>query len=367
MQYILVSRKTVELQYGINMETLKVKTGSEQLKSDIYDQVQRGLLKKNDRLLAEDKLAKHYGLGIKLVRRALGDLEAEGIIIRKKRVGTFIKNSNMSGNRYVSVLHFDMSSATAYHSEIFSGIEKGLKGLNCSMQTNVIQGRRIAGSRRDLLYDLILGGKIDGLLLLSWLERDEIEMLQENNVPFVAAGFEYRNLDVPTVVGDIKEMLSRTVSELTNAGHKRIGMITGTTGILTPDVIMAQEKLISEYQKIMQGQGILHPEFLQKGLFTERDGYWLMEELLRNDDYPSAIIVCGNDLANGAVKALYEHGQGKNITIFPLADSEGMLPKPLMKRPISQIGETAAKMLYDIIEGHELKSQKVYLESELIR
>lgn len=349
------------------MEILKAKTGSERLKSDIYDQVRRGLLKKNDRLLAEEKLSEHYGLGIKLVRRALGDLETEGIIIRKKRVGTFIKNSNISGNRYISVLHFDMASTTAYHSEIFSGIEKGLKGLNCSMQTNVIQGRRIAGSRRDLLYDLILGGKIDGLLLLSWLERDEIEMLQENNIPIVAAGFEYRDLEVPTVVGDIREMLSRTISELTTAGHKHVGMITGTTGVLNSDVIMAQEKLISEYETIMQTQGIFHPDFLQKGLFTERDGYWLMEELLRHDDCPSAVIVCGNDLANGAIKALYEHGQGKDITIFPLADSEGMLPKPMMKRPISQIGETATRMLYDIIEGHELKSQKVYLESELIR
>ena len=349
------------------MEVLKVKTGSERLKGDIYDQVQRGLLKKNDRLLAEEKLAEHYGLGIKLVRRALSDLETEGIIIRKKRVGTFINNSNISGNRYISVLHFDMASATAYHSEIFSGIEKGLKGLNCSMQTNAIQGRRIAGSRRDLLYDLVLDGKIDGLLLLSWLERDEIEMLQENNIPMVAAGFEYRNLEVPTVVGDIREMLSRTITELTNSGHERIGMITGTTGVLNSDVIMAQEKLISEYEKIMQKRGIFHPDFLQKGLFTERDGYWLMEELLRHDDCPSAVIVCGNDLTNGALKALYEHGQGKDVTIFPLADSEGMLPKPLMKRPISQIGETATRMLYDIIEGNELKSQKVYLESELIR
>ena len=349
------------------MELLKVKTGVDQLKDDIYNQVQQGLLKKNDRLLSEEKLADHYKLGIKLVRRALSELESEGLIVRKKRIGTFINKSNISGSHYISVLHFGMSASTAYHSEIFNGIENALKGMNCSMQTNAIQGRRIAGSRRDLLYNLILEGKIDGLLLLSWLERDEIEMLQQHNIPMVVAGFEYRNLNIPTVVGDIREMLKRTVDELISSGHESIGMITGTTGVINENVIMAQEKLISEYEVQLKKRNIYNPEFLQQGLYTERDGYWLMEELLRKDNCPSAVIVSGNDLANGALKAMYEHGQGKDIKIFSLADSQGMLPKPLMRRPIKQIGETATKMLMDIIEGRELTSPKVYLESELVR
>lgn len=365
---ILVSRKLVEETLRVViMSILKAETGSDKLKADIYKQLQRGLLKKNDRLFSEEKLASHYGLGIKIVRKALAELEEEGVVVRKKRVGTFINNANVSGQRYISVLHFDITASTAYNAEIFKGIESGLRGLNCSMQINTIQSRRVAGSRRDLLYDLIFEGRIDGLILLSWLEKDEIEMLMENNISLVVAGFEYRDLDVPTVVGDSRAMLDRTINELMAEGHDRIGMITGTTGVVNPDVIMAQEKLISEYEKITQDKGIFHPELLRQGLFTERDGYWLMQELLSRNDYPGAVITCGNDLSNGALKAVYDYGQGKNIKLFPLADRECMLPKPLMKRPIYKIGETAARMLDDIIERRELKARKVYLDAELLR
>ena len=352
---------------GFIMNILKADTGRDKIKADIYRQIQRGHLKKNDRLFSEENLAKHYGIGIKIVRRTLSELENEGVVIRKKRVGTFINNPNISGTTHISVLHFDMTAASAYTAEMFRGIEDGLRGLNCSMQINPIQGRRIAGSRRTLLYDLIFESKIGGLLLLSWLEKDEIEMLLEKNIPLVVAGFEYRDLDVPTVLDDIRGMLDRTIAELLASGHERIGMITGTTGVLNPDVIMAQEKLLSEYEKVTAAKGIFHPELLKQGLFTERDGYWLMQDLLMRKDYPTAVIACGNDLANGALKAIYEYGKGKKVTLFPLADREDMLPKPLMKRPISKIGETAANMLNDIMERRELKARKIYLDSELIR
>jgi len=349
------------------MSILKAEIGSDRIKSDIYKQIQRGQLKKNDRLFSEENLARHYGIGIKIVRRTLAELEDEGIVIRKKRIGTFINNSNVSATRNISVLHFDITASSAYNAEMFRGIEDGLRGMNCSMQINPIQGRRISGARRTLLYNLLFESKISGLLLLSWLEKDEIEMLQKNNIPLVAAGFEYRDLDVPTVLSDIPAMLDRTIAELTAAGHKSIGMITGTTGVLNPDVVMAQEKLVSEYEKITSAGGIFHPELLKQGLFSERDGYRLMRDLLLRKDYPTAVVACGNELANGAFKAIYDHGHGKKVMLFPLAEQAGMLPKPLMKSPISKIGEIATKMLGDIMDGRKPEARKIYLEAEFIR
>jgi DNA-binding LacI/PurR family transcriptional regulator len=349
------------------MQTLKARTGSDQLKEDIYNQVKRGLLKKNDRLLSEEKLAEHYDLGIKLVRKALRGLESEGIIIRKKRVGTFINTGNIASVRNIAVLEFDLSVTTAYHAEIFEGIERAARIHGCAVQVNSLRGRRVRRSDSELLHRLIYEGKIDGLLLLSWLERDEIESLLKHNIPFVAAGYEYRHLDVPTVVGDVRNTLDRAVEELVTQGHKRIGMITGTTGVVNSDVVMMHEKLTDEFEALVRKLGLYCEEYHKKGFFAERDGYWLMRELLDMSNGPTAVITAGNELTNGAIKALYSHKGENKIEILPLADRDTMMPRPMLKRPIDKIGQKAVEMLIDLINGKELVTRKLVVEAELLR
>jgi DNA-binding LacI/PurR family transcriptional regulator len=349
------------------MSVLKARTGSDQLKEDIYDQVRRGVLKKNDRLLSEEKLASHYDLGIKLVRKALDELEDEGIIVRKKRVGTFINTGNIASTKNIAVLEFELSSATAYHAEIFEGIERAASIHNCAIQINSLRSRRVRSVDSELLHTLIYEGRIDGLLLLSWLDKDEIDSLIKHNVPFVVAGYEYRDIDVPTVVGDVRGMLERSFKELISQGHHKIGMITGTTGVTNNDVIMMHEKLTDEFEKLTSKSDFGCSQYHKKGFFSEHDGYRLMRELLEMEDGPSAVITAGNELTNGAIKALYNYNGENKIDIFPLVDRDTMMPRPMFKRPIDKVGQKAVEMLMDLINGKELVKRKVTLESELIR
>ncbi len=348
------------------MKVLKAPGGKTRLKEDIYSQIKTGLLRKNDRIMGEEQLSSRYNLGIKTVRSALNELEEEGLIVRKRRVGTFIKTGNIGDCRNISILEFEMSTATAYHSEIFTGIERCADLYRCSIQINPIRRRSVRDTAAGLLRNLVYGGRIDGLLLLSWLEKDEIESLLAKNIPFVAAGFEYRDLDVPAVACDYRAIMDRAIMELLESGHERIALITGSTGIKNESVIMANEKLTDEFSRLLKQKDLYESSYVKKGLFAERDGFWLMRELIESGSPPDAVISCGNELTNGAMKALYNKNCAGKIKLFPLSDRDTMMPRPQIKLPIDKIGSRGMEMLMDLIEGRELKARRELIDGEML-
>jgi len=317
--------------------------------------------------LSEEKLAERFDIGIKIVRRALEELEQEGVILRKKRIGTFINRTNITSNRCIAIAYFDLSETTAYFGEIISGIKSEAARNDYSIQITPIITRKSMDFQQGLLFKQLREGIIDGLLLLSWLEKKDITAIMDNNVPVVVAGFEYRDLKIPTVLGDIRGTVGRALDELLKDGHRRIGIISGSIGISNPSIIMAQEKISEEYERILKSHGCYDHSLQKNGHFTEKDGYWLMNELLSLPEKPSAVITLGNELTNGAIQATRCNSDGKGPVIFPLADREAMLPRPLLKNPISKIGETAVRMMNEIISGQPLLQQKLYIEAELMR
>jgi len=57
---------------------------------DLSGQIAAGSLALGDRLPSESELAQHYGVSRMTVRQALGQLEAEGLVVRRHGTGTFV-------------------------------------------------------------------------------------------------------------------------------------------------------------------------------------------------------------------------------------------------------------------------------------
>lgn len=62
------------------------------IKDKIKEDIQKERLKPNERLPSENNLAQKYGVSRITSKRALNDLEQEGYIIRKKGVGSFVRD-----------------------------------------------------------------------------------------------------------------------------------------------------------------------------------------------------------------------------------------------------------------------------------
>lgn len=347
---------------------LKVYPDGECLKDDILGQIKKQKLKKGDRILPEEKLAELYGLGIKTVRNVLSELETERIIYRKKRVGTFV-NMNLKKRTNIAVLLFDFLDITnAYCREIFRGINDTLEPAEHSIQVYPIQNRRIKGSDNNLLKNLVYSGEIDGLLILSWLDISEIHELIKNSIPFVISGFEYKPLDTPNVVSDIESAFNKMINYLVSQGHKDIALISGRLDVPGDDILMAEEKLDTVYQKNSRIDS-LNSCILKRGIYTVEDGKRLMEELLSNSkQVPSAVISHGDALTKGAMETIAKKGlqPGKDILLIGYVEDTNGIPRPLIKNPVYEVGKKSTEMLLEQIHSGSVKINKELVEPEFI-
>ena len=73
----------------------------EQIKEQIVLDISRGILKKDDQLPSLRQLSAQLGININTVKRALSELEAQGVIYSVAGKGIFISGSAESQNIYV--------------------------------------------------------------------------------------------------------------------------------------------------------------------------------------------------------------------------------------------------------------------------
>lgn len=109
----------------------------EQIKEQIVLDVSRGILKKDDQLPSLRQLSAQLGININTVKRALSELEAQGVIYSVAGKGIFISGNAESQNIYLEqsldAVRVALSNAkemgaaeekiTAMVKELFKGVE----------------------------------------------------------------------------------------------------------------------------------------------------------------------------------------------------------------------------------------------------
>ena len=109
----------------------------EQIKEQIVLDINRGVLKKDDQLPSLRQLSAQLGININTVKRALSELEAQGVIYSVAGKGIFISGNAESQNIYVEQSLEAVKSAlinakemgaseeriTAMVKELFKGVE----------------------------------------------------------------------------------------------------------------------------------------------------------------------------------------------------------------------------------------------------
>jgi len=69
-----------------------------QLMNEVEKSIKNGEYKPGDKLLTETEMAKKYGVSLITVRKAIGSLMEEGLVVRKQGKGTFVTRPKLSRN-----------------------------------------------------------------------------------------------------------------------------------------------------------------------------------------------------------------------------------------------------------------------------
>lgn len=224
--------------------------------------------------------------------------------------------------------------------------------------------------RPDVYRELYSRNQVAGFLLADTVQDDpRVEMLMEEEIPFVTFGRANDEWDFHWVDVDGQHGLYLVVQHLLERGHRRIGLITWPAG--------SQSGAYREkgYREALEESGIAPDEELiirgEQSAQSGRDGVRRLLQLPQ-ERRPTAI-ACVSDLVaigalDGAARAGLQVGQDLAITgfdDFPLVQYT-QPPLTSVRQPIAAVGERVVELLLTQIEGREIEEKGILLKPELI-
>lgn len=218
--------------------------------------------------------------------------------------------------------------------------------------------------------DLITTSRVDGFILSS-VEHDDarIQMLREQDFPFVAFGRANVEWDFPYVDIDGRQGIFDATSHLIEQGHERIALL----GWPRPSMVGAVRE--AGYHDAMRNAGLdVYREWVLHLFGTIEAGTKGMRTLLAlpTDRRPTAVVCLNDYLAIGAYQVLREAGLtiGKDFGVsgfddIPIARH---LAPPLtsVRQPLDEAGRLVVEMIVALVNGESLAQSQRLLSPTLV-
>ncbi|MFG2134133.1 LacI family DNA-binding transcriptional regulator [Streptomyces sp. NPDC048751] len=201
-------------------------------------------------------------------------------------------------------------------------------------------------ARKRFFTKLPVRKRVDAVLSLLIPDRAEEGALRSLGVPLATTvggpreGF--------TVVGiDDRAGAESAVRHLVNLGHRRIGMIAGTSGPLHWTTPIARRQ---GYLDVLAESGIAHDPALEAdGGYTVEGGEQAMTRLLAASRPPTAVFAQSDEMAMGALRALRRHRLRvpDDVSVVGFDDHElaEVVGLTTVAQPVAGQGAEAARLL----------------------
>ncbi|WP_391089807.1 substrate-binding domain-containing protein [Vibrio sp. NH-UV-68] len=205
--------------------------------------------------------------------------------------------------------------------------------------------------------------RVEGIVLYAThIDKALVKAINQSQAPVVLVGQDGSLFNIPSIVHDDLRVGFEAGNRLLAAGCRQIGFI----GVNDED--LAVDKLRSEgLKQALEMEGKCDLLFHCHGEFSIESGYANMRRLL--EDYPQVDgVFCATDrIAVGAIKALKEADidVGQGVKVLGVGNDElGYINSPGLSTfnyAFDKAGESAAKILLDLIDGTPAVMSKVVL------
>lgn len=252
-----------------------------------------------------------------------------------------------------------------FFAEIVSGVqeEAARNGYSVLLASTMEDSER----ERDMVRGLF-ERRVDGLIIAP-SEGDHSYLQSElpKKFPIVAIN---RKIDIPGIGAVLSENESgarAAVDYLISLGHKQIGTIVGSDGLMT-----SRERL-SGFRLAMAAAGLsVRNEWLAFGGVQAESGRSAAMKILRlRDDRPTALVTSSHRITEGVFRALKElglkYGEDLEIVSFDHFPWAAFLepPLPIIAQSTHRTGQEAMRMLIGMITGTGVASE-IRLPTRLI-
>lgn len=252
-----------------------------------------------------------------------------------------------------------------YFSELIQGIGEvvDVRGYHLVLSTS---------PDKSVYLRLFSEKRVDGLILLgSGIRESDFEKINSmlgHDFPVVLINRRSRKFRCPAVTVDDTDGVFQAIGHLYELGHRSIATIAGP-----PESIHGGERL-EAYRRALEDYGLAVDERLVVlSDDTENGGYKAAKELSSRGVEFTAIFAANDLMALGAMGYFQDSGMRipDDVSIVGFDDIHlASLVRPSLttiKQSIREVGETAARLLLDILERKDgtLRAGEVKLPTEL--
>ncbi|KAA3659443.1 MAG: LacI family transcriptional regulator [Chloroflexi bacterium] len=251
-----------------------------------------------------------------------------------------------------------------FFSEFLSGIveQTAVYGYTLNISTNA------AVDERDAYLKQIRSRRVDGFVVMRTKRQDErINLLREQNIPFVSFGRVEGDNDFHFVDDDDADGIRQCVDHLVSLGHTRLGFIS------EPANFTKSFHRLQGFTEGLEAHNLaLNPEMVVETNFRQRSGRIAAEQLFNLNEPPTAIVASNDLLALGAMHEAQSRGLvvGRDVSITGFDDillaEYANPPLTTVHQPAQQLGSMVAQMLLKIIRKESIEKTQVILKPSLI-
>lgn len=232
----------------------------------------------------------------------------------------------------------------------------------------------------DKEYNLVIRGidqysnpidnkNFDGIIVVSQKKEDDefIKKIIEKNIPTVVIN---RVVDIDNIVNIVSNDTKGAydaVDYFIKNNHRKIAYIQGNKGFESSDYRKKGYINALEDHNIM-----VNEDYIMTGKYTLDSGYDNMKKLLNLSERPTAVFCANDDIAVGAMKAIYESGLNvpEDISVIGFDNSNfcNYVTPTLssVRKDAFMMSEMGGINLLNILNNKPTENQRLYIESTLV-
>lgn len=255
--------------------------------------------------------------------------------------------------------------ANNFFGDVLRGIEDIFRPVNYSI---VVCNTDEIFEREDAYIDLLLRQRVDGVIAAATSKKwDALTKAEHQHTPVVFLDRAFEGLEGPYVGVNNRGGAYLGTRHLIDCGHTRIGILAGFQRLST-----MQERLTGFRQALVDSDIPHHPEWEVESLLTPAAGRDAALKILSHPDHPTALFLSNNYLSLGALLALNDLGLTcpDDISLIGFDDHPWAAvtcpPLTVIRQPARKMGEEAARILLNLINGEPIENPQLRLNCELV-
>jgi LacI family transcriptional regulator len=244
------------------------------------------------------------------------------------------------------------SAANVVYEEIIRGAEAAAREAGYVL---LLSESTDLGAVDSAYRELVLGGRVDGLLIASGTSHDSLPQLVRKRAGNCLVLNRRIRGPIPSIIEDDEGGMARGVDKLIALGHTRVACIAGPA-----DVDTAARRLAG-FKEAMRAAGLpVRRGYVQRAPFDEAGGHEAMLRLLHLAQPPTAVAVSSLVAATGALAACHSAGVAVPGKLSVIAFHDAKVAQYLTPSlstiwmPLFELGETATRQLVDMINGQSV-------------